>query len=403
VSQQRQSANGKVACQQDIPHVGMPTAGPSSALSPTRRELLCALGALPAAGLGAGAAAAAGQPAAPHSAAPGAHPAEKDHLSLDALTRPTFISAPEQRRYARLKRLDLNSPEVVAKQRRMPTGRIGSLTVSRLISGSNMISPNMHARDLIYVQDLAAHYNTEARVFMTLKLCEELGVNTIVLKDHNFRRYRLADYWKEWGGRMQWIADVITRDIEQYERRLVTHLELGAAAAYLWGGATDIWYHDRQPGNIVRAYEIMRKYEIPVGIASHRLEPIMFCEREGLKPDFYMITFHHDRYWSAHPKENRRFIEMFQSPSSDHNRYHDNMFCHQAEELAAFMQEVKVPWIAFKVLAAGAIPPRDGFSYAFENGADFICAGMFDFQVEEDVELVRQLVLRARNRERPWA
>ena len=46
-----------------------------------------------------------------------------------------------------------------------------------------------------------------------------------------------------------------------------------------------------------------------------------------------------------------------------------------------FMQHVKVPWIAFKVLAAGAIPPEDGFDFAFDSGADFVCAGMFDFQL----------------------
>ena len=35
------------------------------------------------------------------------------------------------------------------------------------------------------------------------------------------------------------------------------------------------------------------------------------------------------------------------------------------------MKEVTKPWIAFKVLAAGAIPPQDGFRYAFANGAGF--------------------------------
>ena len=44
-----------------------------------------------------------------------------------------------------------------------------------------------------------------------------------------------------------------------------------------------------------------------------------------------------------------------------------------------------VPVMGFKVLAAGAIKPKDGFKWAFENGADFICVGMFDFQVVADV------------------
>jgi hypothetical protein len=317
--------------------------------------------------------------------------------------RATPKEGTDAREAARLQSLDLNAPEVVNRQKKMPVGKIGSLSVSRLISGSNLISINMHARDLAYMRTLAAHYNTEQRIFMTLKKCEEFGVNTIVLKNHNFRQFRLSKYWTEWGGRMQWIADVITTDINQYERLVAEHLDLGASAVYLWGGASDTWYYRKEPESIVRAFEIMKRYKVPVGIGAHRLEPIAFCVREGLTPDFYFKTLHHDRYWSAHPRENRRYMEMFEPDSNEHGRYHDNLFCHHAEATVALMQGVKVPWIGFKVLAAGAIPPADGFQYAFNGGADFLCVGMFDFQVEEDVELVRRCVAAAQVRPRPWA
>jgi hypothetical protein len=298
---------------------------------------------------------------------------------------------------------DRNDPNGVARAKKVPVGKIGKLTVGRLICGSNLISMNMHSRDLKYFRTLAGHYNTEERIFRTLKRCEEHGVNTIVLKNHNFRHFQLSKYWTEWGGKMQWLADVITTDINKYEKLLVEHLELGAASAYLWGGASDQWYYQKKQANIIRAFEIMKKYDIPVGICAHRLEPIAFCVREGLTPDYYMITLHHDRYWSAHPKENRRFMEMYQKESPDHGYYHDNMFCHDPEKTAEFMQDVNVPWIAFKVLAAGAIPPEDGIGLAFQSGADFICLGMFDFQVEEDVELTLESVAKAKDRKRPWA
>ncbi len=67
------------------------------------------------------------------------------------------------------------------------------------------------------------------------------------------------------------------------------------------------------------------------------------------------------------------------------------------------MQEVQKPWIAFKILAAGAIRPEWGFQYAFQNGADFICVGMFDFQVEQNVALVRSILPQVKDRrERAW-
>jgi hypothetical protein len=315
----------------------------------------------------------------------------------------TLAPAEELQDYSRLKALDLGSPIVAARQREMPVGKIGNLTIGRLISGSNLINMNMHARDLLYVRDLATRYSTEGRMFMTLKRLEEHGVNTFILKAANFRQYDLRKYKREWGGKLQWIADVIVgRDIDRFEKALVEHLELGAVGAYLWGGSTDQWYAAKQEKNIIRAYEIMRKYKIVTGICSHRVESVMFCEKEGLKPDFYFTTFHHDRYWSAHPRQNRGFLEVFLEKRPEHEQWHDNMFHHDPEKTAEFMQSVKAPWIAFKVLAAGAIPPEDGFKYAFQKGADFICVGMFDWQVKQDVEIAIKAVAEAKDRKRPW-
>jgi hypothetical protein len=350
----------------------------------SRRSMLGTLGALPFLG--------AGSPVSAATISAGGRQTDPAALVTEA----------DRHEYVRLKTLDLVDPAAAAKRKRMPVGKIGSLQIGRLVSGSNLISLNMHARDLSYVRSLAAGYNTEERVFMTLKKSEEHGINTIVLKNHNFRQFRLSEYEREWGGKLQWIADVITTDINQYEALLEEHLSLGAAAAYLWGGASDTWFHHKQPGKIIRAFEIMRRYKIPVGICAHRLEPIMFCEKEGLQPDFYMKTLHHDRYWSAHPKENRRFMEMYEQNSPSHSEYHDNLFCSDHEATVEFMQDVKVPWIAFKVLAAGAIPPEDGFRFAFESGADFICVGMFDFQVAHDAEIARKAILAAHKRKRPW-
>ena len=52
------------------------------------------------------------------------------------------------------------------------------------------------------------------------------------------------------------------------------------------------------------------------------------------------------------------------------------------------MKDVDKPWIAFKTLAAGALKPKEGFKYAFENGADFACVGMFDYQVVDDCNIL---------------
>ena len=111
---------------------------------------------------------------------------------------------------------------------------------------------------------------------------------------------------------------------------------------------------------------------------------------------------HHDQYWSAHPAENRVPFEVDGKRHLDHNRFHDNLFCLFPEKSVAFVNRAKVPVMGFKVLAAGAIEPSDGFRWAFENGADFICVGMFDFQIVKDVNIAINTLENLSGREREW-
>jgi len=51
------------------------------------------------------------------------------------------------------------------------------------------------------------------------------------------------------------------------------------------------------------------------------------------------------------------------------------MYCRDPQETIEYMATLKQPWIAFKVLAAGAVEPQAGFKFALEGGADFLCVG----------------------------
>ncbi|MCA9427743.1 MAG: hypothetical protein KC994_21875, partial [Candidatus Omnitrophica bacterium] len=68
----------------------------------------------------------------------------------------------------------------------------------------------------------------------------------------------------------------------------------------------------------------------------------------------------------------------------------------------AYMESLPQPWIAFKILAAGAIRPTEAFRYAFEHGADFVCVGMYDFQIVDDVNLLVATLTDDLPRQRRW-
>jgi hypothetical protein len=66
------------------------------------------------------------------------------------------------------------------------------------------------------------------------------------------------------------------------------------------------------------------------------------------------------------------------------------------------MKTVNKPWIAFKTMAAGAIQPQTAFRYAFLHGADFVLAGMFDYEIADDVKIATEALGRTKDRARQW-
>jgi len=276
----------------------------------------------------------------------------------------------------------------------LPMGKIKGREFSRLILGGNLLSGWAHSRDLIYVSQLVKAYHNKERIFATLLMAEKCGVNTLLTNP--ILCTLIDEYWKRRIGKIQFISDCAGLDYDEkgakptpfdkYLDKVRRAIDYGAAACYIQGETADYYIKEGQPDRLVKVIELIRKNGVLVGIGAHHLETLQGCVAAGMAPDFWMKTMHHHGYWSAR-----------------HPEWHDNMYCNNPAETAAWMRERPEPWIAFKTMAAGAIHPKEAFRYAWENGADFVCAGMYDFQMVEDVNIALDaLGSGLPQRQRPW-
>jgi hypothetical protein len=285
--------------------------------------------------------------------------------------------------------------------REFPCGQIGDLSMSRLLMGGNLIGGWAHARDLIYVSELFQAYNTEEKIFETLALGEQQGINTIQI-DPKCQEV-VEKYKRQCGSKLQtMICMRPDTDVARMRDEVKKLVDQGATTLYTHGHFTDKLAKVDDAETLGKALDLIRQEGLKAGIGGHSLKNVMLSEEQNLDPDYYVKTLHMDSYWSATPVENRKEFCWQMGPQPDHDEYHDNIYCLNPKETIEYMQTVKKPWVAFKVLAAGAIPPKRGFSYALRNGADFIIVGMFDFQVVKNVQLAATDIKRAQSRKREW-
>jgi len=297
--------------------------------------------------------------------------------------------------------IQLNFSSLDKLKGELPMGKIGQHEISRLVAGGNLVGGWSHARDLIYADSLFKAYNTEKKVYETLMLAEQAGINTINIGFPT--NALLAKYKKATGSKIKVISQ-IHPDMknEDYYVNIDKAIDFGVDIVQIQGNQVDWLVRDDRIEVVEKMIDHIRRQGYVAGLASHTVDALIATEEAGIIPDYYMKTMHHDNYWSAHPIENRVPFEVDGKNYLDHNKFHNNCFCLFPDKTVEFVQRATVPVMGFKVLAAGAIKPEDGFNWAFKNGADFICVGMFDFQVVDDVNTTIDVLDKLQGRTRLW-
>jgi len=302
--------------------------------------------------------------------------------------------------------------KLAANESKVPCGNLGDLTISKIIGGGNVISGWCHNRDLLYVSTLAGKYLTEEKQFDTIELMEEYGINAI--SPDPTQLDIVEKYKQQRGGDIQTIVGV-RQDWEYLDNPnwpgmkewIDMSIDKGATTMYTQGGFTE---HAFKTGDekkievIAKAVQYIKEQGYVAGIGAHDIKVVEMAEQRKMNADYYFKSFHHDKYWSAHPIENRKHWSVDSGFSEDHGEYHDNIFDLFPEKTKALMAKIDKPWIAYKTLAAGAIKPADAFKFCFEGGADFLAVGMFDFQVIENTITANKVLAMDTviNRQRPW-
>lgn len=271
-------------------------------------------------------------------------------------------------------------------QATLPRGRLGKLEISRLLLGGNLLTHYAHSRDLRYVYALTRHYNTREKIFETLALAEAHGINALVIHTAEGVLDMLQEYRSKQGGKIQWIicpTAPIETGLKAYREQVRQMVSDGVDAVYIWGVRSDALVQEGRTDLITEAVAYAKSLGVPCGVGAHELAVVTACETHQVPADFYIKTLHHQNY----PTAKLNF---------------DSNWCPDSEAVIETMETVRKPWIAFKTMAAGAIPPKNAFQYALEGGADFVLAGMFDFEIAEDVQLLNDVLAHCQKRIRSW-
>jgi hypothetical protein len=252
----------------------------------------------------------------------------------------------------------------------METTRVGNVTVTRLLMGSNPFSGFSHQstdRDREMV-----HYFTTAKIKEILFDAERLGITGIVARtDHHVMRVLLE--YRDDGGKMSWLAQTCP-GVGPTSMCVGRAVEGGAKACHIHGGVMDNLVATGQFDEIKRGVDEIKSYGLPAGIAGHNVRVFEWAEK-NVEADYYMCCHYNPTIRDERPEHVHGAEEKFR----DEDR----------QAMVALARTLRKPVIHYKIFAAGRNKAEDAFAFCGKimRPEDMACIGVFP---KDDPAMVRK-------------
>jgi hypothetical protein len=273
----------------------------------------------------------------------------------------------------------------------LPTVKLGSHAVTRLIVGGNPVYGYSHFNKLLSQHQSTWH--TPERVVELLKRCEQAGINTWQ-NSYAERTLQDLEHFREAGGKLNWLC-LGKPDWDRHPEHIddaARHKPIGIAPH---GALGERLHRQKKLTELTDLLKRIRDKGVLVGLSAHNPALIELAEEKGWDVDYYMCCL----YYLTRPRD--EFAKLLGKDLPLGEIYLPS----DPPRMFKVVRATRKPCLVYKVLAAGrrvgsSAEVRACFATALGHikPTDALIVGMYQQlgdQVGENAAIVRELCAKA--------